>query len=200
MKTVDKTNQEIQRTIDHFKSTNDKWLCEEFVPEIVALVKKFGESGQSGASAPYTANAIADTVKKLCLHQPIIGITGSDDEWVEVDYGLSYDGKKTITKQNRHCSAVFMDSDFADGRPYYLDAIIWKEKCVREDESGKEYIYDSCFSGTVEGISSRQVIAKFPFTPTTYYVEVKLDAETDEYFIVESLPTSDIYDFQWNRK
>lgn len=196
MKTLDKANQEIQRTIDYFKSTNDEWICEEFVPEIVALVKKFGESGQSGASAPYVANAIADTVKKLCLQQPIIGIAGSDDEWVEVDYDLNYEGEKTITKQNRHCGAVFKDSDFADGKPYYLDAIIWKEKCTSEDGS-EHYAH---FSGTVEGISSRQVIKKFPFEPITFRVEVVLDKETDDYKIVDSLPVSDIYDFQWTQK
>ena len=42
-------------------------IIEGFIPEILALVEKFGKSGQSGGSAPYTATAISQAVKKLCL-------------------------------------------------------------------------------------------------------------------------------------
>ena len=56
----------------------------EFKDEIIALVEKFGESGQSGGSAPYVANIIANTVKKLCLHETISPLTGDDFEWSKV--------------------------------------------------------------------------------------------------------------------
>ena len=55
-----------------------------FRNEILALCEAFGRSGQSGGSAPYTANAISQAVKKLCLHEPLWDVTGHKEEWVDV--------------------------------------------------------------------------------------------------------------------
>jgi hypothetical protein len=63
---------------------DDRPIVEPFIPEILALVEKFGLSGQSGGSAPFTASALAGTVKALCLQQPLLPLFGDQDEWVDV--------------------------------------------------------------------------------------------------------------------
>lgn len=133
-------------------------LIEEFIPEILALCEKFGNSGQSGGSAPYTANALANTIKKLCLFKPINPIMGTEDEWTNTF---------NDTFQNKRCSSIFQDG--INGQPYYLDAIIWQ---------GEEK-YDT-FTGTVEGIRSRQYIKSFPFEPKTFYIDVVRHYDTLE--------------------
>jgi len=130
----------------------DRLIIEEFIPEIKALVEKFGNSGQSGGSAPYTASAIATTVKKLCLFEPIAPITGEESEWSQHDWG-----DKVF--QNNRCGAIFKEGP--DGEAYYIDAVIWKG----------QNDWDR-FSGHVQGISSRQYIREFPFKPKTFYVDV----------------------------
>lgn len=147
---------------------NNRPIIEEFIPEILALVKKFSKSGQSGGSAPYTAGAIADAVKKLCLQKPLCPITGIDDEWTDIS---SF--SKEPTFQNNRLSSIFKDSK--EGRAYYLDAIVWQG----EDE------YDT-FTGKILGVSSRQYIKSFPFTPKTFYIDVVRD------FNVEGLDEKDI--------
>lgn len=129
------------------KSTPDA-IIRDFVPELLALCEAFGNSGQSGGSAPFTAGALSNAVKKLCLQQPICPITGIDDEWGTVADGLN---------QNNRCSALFRNDD---GKAYYLDAIVWKGE--REHDT---------FTGTVSGIRSRQFIKGYPFTPKTFYVD-----------------------------
>jgi hypothetical protein len=134
-------------------------IIEEFIPEILALVDKFGNSGQSGGSAPYVATAISQAVKHLCLQEPICPITGIDEEWNEV---TDMDENKQTLYQNNRCSALFKN---ADGKCWYLDAIIWK------DQKGL------CWCGsaiTKDGkrLRSRQFIKGFPFTPKTFYIDV----------------------------
>jgi hypothetical protein len=134
-------------------------LVTEFEPEILALCEKFGQSGQSGGSAPYTAAAISQAVKKLCLQETIAPLTGEDNEWAFGHMDKTY-------YQNIREGAVFKDGK--DGKAYYLDAIIWKGDTV--GESG-ETDWDQ-FTGTVEGIKSRQFIKAFPFTPKRFYINV----------------------------
>jgi hypothetical protein len=136
---------------------NDRPIIEEFIPEILALVEKFNKSGQSGGSAPYTASAISQAVKKLCLQQPILPITGIDEEWIEVD---------TDVYQNTRSSNIFKQGK--NGKAYFLDAIVWQG----EDD------YDT-FTGTINGITSRQYIKEFPFEPKTFYVDVIRDFDID---------------------
>ena len=57
---------ELKRMLDKAQQEGSTLLVAEFVPEIEALVDKFNHSGQSGFSAPYTAGAIVDTLKKMC--------------------------------------------------------------------------------------------------------------------------------------
>jgi hypothetical protein len=152
------------------KRKNNRPLVEPFIPEILALCEKFGNSGQSGGSAPYTATAISQAVKKLCLQEPICPITGIDEEWTDVGEL----GGKVIQYQNKRCSGLFKA---ANERPSYLDAIVWKTPngC---GWSGSAIDKDG------NKILSRQFIKKFPFTPKTFYIDV-----------IEKENTKDDWDF-----
>ena len=143
-------------------------IIKDFIPEILALVDKFGNSGQSGGSAPYTANAISQAVKKLCLQEPICDITGIDEEWGNITE--SGQSKDIEIYQNNRCSAIFKEVIHYCGGDetncYYLDAIVFK------GQNG------SCFTGNSvelnDGsiIGSRQFIKEFPFKPKTFYIDV----------------------------
>ena len=176
---MNKARKEIENAI---RQTPDLCIA-EFVPEILAIVDKFGESGQSGFSAPYYAHAISYAVKKLCLHQPISDLTGNNDEWI-----CHYFDNNFYWQSNRN-SAVFMG---VDKRPYYLDAIVFREE------------NDCCFTGNSvrkqngEIITSRQFF-KMPCTPKTFYVDVveidgnsivKDESQLDAVFDFYELPLS----------
>ncbi len=141
---------------------NNRPIIEPFKDEILALCEKFGKSGQSGGSAPYTATALSQAIKTLCLQEPICPVTGIENEWMNVaDYG---DGKKEkeCVWQNTRCSALFKRKD---EKCYYLDAIIWKEE------------HGGCYSGRAlmpngEVVLSRQFVKSFPFKPKTFYIDV----------------------------
>lgn len=133
-------------------------IIKDFIPEILALVDKFGRSGQSGGSAPYTASAISDAVKKLCLFKPIADITGEDSEWAnnEID-------RDNPVVQNKRCTALFKQTN---GRAYYLDAIIFK------NEKGHTYSSNSVRLIGGGKIGSRQIVHAFPWKPKTFYIDV----------------------------
>lgn len=118
----------------------NKWIMEN----VFELLNVFGNQGHSGMSAPYCV----DMFSKLALFKPLAPITGEDAEWVEVSEG---------TFQNARCSAVFKEGK--DGKPYYLDAIVWKTQT------------GSMWTGSANGVQSRQFI-KLPFTPKTFYIDV----------------------------
>ena len=132
-----------------------------FAKEILALCEAFGNSGQSGGSAPYTAFAIAQAVKKLLLQEPICDITGHESEWGDV----SEIGDGTITYQNGRCSALFKDG--IENKAYYLNAIVWKGVEDHDAFTGRVYIDDKDF----ELVGSSQFV-NFPFKPKTFYVDV----------------------------
>lgn len=134
----------------------------EFKDEILALVKKFEESGQSGGSAPFTASAISQAVKKLCMHEPVGPITGEDWEWDNTPCERS---SGRIIYQNNRLSSVFKDGK--DGTPYYIDAVVFR------NQNG------ACFTGKVYKpfeVSSKQYIKAFPFYPKIFYIDV-IDTE-----------------------
>lgn len=158
-----------KRELDILAATVPDAIVTPFAKEILALCEKFGKSGQSGGSAPYTANAISQAVKKLCLKEPICDVTGHETEWGETLEG----GKsKDITcRQNSRCSALFLETThFVSGdvsRAYYLDAIVWKGAEDWDTFTGSVYYDERNF----ELISSRQYV-KFPFKPKTFYIDV----------------------------
>lgn len=152
----DFAEKELDLLIKSVENKGDTPLIKEFVPEILSLVDKFGNSGQSGGSAPYTAGSIISALKKLLLFQPISPVTGEDHEW---DNSISEE-----TWQNKRCYGVFKKG--SKGDPYYLDAIIWKTP------SG------ATWSGSAKDqdgntVSSRQFIKEFPFTPKTFVIDVE---------------------------
>ena len=150
------TKTHAEKELDILIKTTPDAIIRDFIPEILALCEKFGESGQSGGSAPYTAKAISQAVEKLCLQMPICGITGVDEEWNEADVGVF---------QNNRCSAIFKEGK--DGKAYYLDAITWKTQT------------GSTWSGNAENVKSRQYIKSFPFKPKTFYIDV-IEEETSK--------------------
>lgn len=155
---VDRAQYELDRLIKTSKGTP---IIAEFIPEVMSIVKKFAESGQSGGSAPYTTAVIVQVIEKLLKQQPLGGITCEDDEWNPLS---EYGDKNGF--QNRRLSSVFKDG--AKGRPYYLDAIVFKAL-------DKNYTFTSNGSVTTddgECITSRQYIKNLPFEPKTFVVDV----------------------------
>lgn len=144
---------EIDLVVKHARKKNDRALIEEFVPEILSLIDKFGNSGQSGGSAPYTAGAITQALKKLLMFQPIAPIMNEEEEWSNAFDGLM---------QNKRCFALFKENK--DSKPYYLDAIVWKTP------------NGGTFTGSAfhekKKIGSSQHVKEFPFEPKTFIVDV----------------------------
>jgi len=168
------TLQHAERELDILISTagtepDERPIIEPYKDEILALVKKFGESGQSGGSAPYTARALSMAIEKLCLQEPICDIMGTDNEWVDVSE--LNDG--TPLYQNNRCYALFKEGK--EGRAYYLDAIIWED----QDRSA--------FTGTAlnskgERIYSRAYVKSFPFTPKSFYIDrISIEVKPDDW-------------------
>jgi len=177
-----------KRELDILAATVPDAIVTSFTKEILALCEKFGKSGQSGGSAPYTANAISQAVKKLCLQEPICDVTGHETEWGETfESGKS---KDITCRQNSRCSALFLETThFASGdvsRAYYLNAIVWKGTEDWDTFTGSVYYNERNF----ELISSRQYV-KFPFKPKTFYIDVvrvpitKEDAESKKLHYIE---------------
>lgn len=150
-----------EQELDILAATVSKATITPYRKELLALCEAFGKSGQSGGSAPYTAGAIADAVRKLLLQQPICAVTGEDFEWVNVAH-LSDEGPLW---QNMRCGGLFK---YADGSCSYVDAIVWQGEDEHDSFTGRVYIDDKNF----ELISSSQCV-RFPFTPRTFYIDVK---------------------------
>lgn len=131
-----------------------------FIHEILALVDKFGHSGQSGGSAPMVAQSIANAVNKLCTFQIICPITGFDSEWVDVmEYAASGD---KVKYQNKRLSSIFKDTD---GKAWYLDAIVWK------NQHGTTWTGNATMVNG-KSINCKQYIKSFPFEPKTFVIDV----------------------------
>lgn len=129
----------------------------EYEKEILALVDKFGKSGQSGASAPFTAGAIVHVLKNLFRHEPISPIEDLPEDWVKLDYD------DRVSYQHKRCAAVFKD---AVGRAHYLDGVVFQG----EDEHDTFTVHGA---QGIDGVSSTQHIKSWPFTPKTFTIHVK---------------------------
>jgi hypothetical protein len=152
-----------KQELDILAATVPDAIVTPFAKEILALCEAFGNSGQSGGSAPYTASAISQAVKKLLLQEPICDVTGHESEWSDVS--AMGDGSEPY-HQNKRCSALFQDKN-SENPPYYLDAIIWKGKEDWDTFTGRVYIDDKDF----ELIGSSQFV-KLPFKPKRFYIDV----------------------------
>jgi hypothetical protein len=153
--TLSHAERELDILVKSSTDPDNRPIIEEFIPEIKALVEKFANSGQSGGSAPYTAGALSSAIKKLCLQQPICPIMGIEEEWNNCS-GSSF--------QNNRCSALFKDGK--EGKPYYLDAIVFRGQNGSGFTGNSVKLYDG------STIGSRQLIKEFPFTPKTFYIDV----------------------------
>jgi hypothetical protein len=142
-------------------------LIEFFTPEIIALCAKFNRSGQSGGSAPYTATAISQALKKLLLFEPICPITGIDEEWNDI----TRINNDIPMFQNNRDSRIFKDGK--DGKPYFIDAIIKKTQ-TGDTWHGWFWTSKEAYLAKDESqhISPRGFIKSFPFVPKTFYIDV----------------------------
>lgn len=161
---VDKAQYELDLLMKNAEGTP---VVKEFVPEIMALVKKFADSGQSGGSAPFVSKIIVQVLQKLMMHEPLgEGIMGTDDEWGDIS-GIEGVAEGTGSFQNKRLSSVFKEGK--EGKPYYLDAIVFIPE-------GKDYGFSSggvmMSEGSEETISSSQYIKSFPFAPKTFKITV----------------------------
>jgi len=146
--------------IEDCEDDPDKWIQEN----VLELLEVFANQGHSGSSAPYVIHLFS----KLANHDPISPIMCTDDEWTDV--GML--GNDDIF-QNKRCSAVFKQG--VDGKPYYLDAIVWK------NQNGNSYTGNNCMNSKHEKIKSSQNI-KIPFTPKTFYIDViETEIAKDDY-------------------
>ena len=164
---VDKAQYELDLMMKNAEGKDETPIIKEFVPEVMALVKKFADSGQSGGSAPFVSTVIVQVLKKLLAHEPLgEGIMGTDDEWSDCSvYEDAEEG--TGTFQNMRLSSVFKEGK--EGKPYYLDAIVFTPEGKDYGFSGKVSITE----GSEEQISSSQFIKAFPFAPKTFKILVK---------------------------
>lgn len=149
-----------KRELDILAATVPDAIVIPFKEEILALCEAFGNSGQSGGSAPYAASAIAKAIKKLLLQEPICDVTGHESEWKDMTEWF-YEA----TYQNKRCSALFRIG--IDGRAYYLNAIVWKGTEDYDTFTGRVYLDNINFYE----ISSHQYV-RFPFKPKTFYIDV----------------------------
>lgn len=132
--------------------------------DVLKLIDVFENQDHSGMSAAI----VVSLFKELASFKPITPIKCTDDEWEEV-------GKNQF--QNKRLSAVFKDGK--DGKPYYLHAIVWK------------YEDGGAFTGTVQGITSRQYI-KLPFMPKTFHVKV---TNEDEPKIIDKRTLAEAFEY-----
>jgi hypothetical protein len=156
---------------------------------VMELMEVFSKQGHSGMSAPI----VAELFHKLANFEPILPITGKDEEWGEV-HDL---GNGNPWYQNKRCSALFKDGK--DGKPYYIDAII------KRDQKGL------CWSGMAwlseedyktgdrsKMVGKRGYIKSFPFTPKTFYIDV-MDVEVAkddwESFVVDTSQLDEAFNY-----
>lgn len=140
-------------------------LVKDFVPEIIALVDKFGKSGQSGFSAPFTAKVLSNVIEKLCLQEPIMPILGIDEEWTNVS-----DIADEPMWQNKRCSGLFK---YSNGDVKYVEAIV-KRTQNGTTWSGSFWLNKNDYLKNKKDlkIERKQSIRGFPFIPKTFYIDV----------------------------
>lgn len=162
-------------------------VVKEFEQEILALVDKFGESGQSGASAPYVAKIVSSVVHKLCMFKPLSPLTFDMEEWQEIS---------EFVYQNKRNSAVFMEKEM---KPYYLYALVFTNS-KESSFTGSSSLYE----GGIKRIKSIAYIKDLEsFTGESFYVPVhekEVSPDDWESWLTEDAhkvldKASEVYDF-----
>jgi len=149
---IEHAKYELEKTGLFDKDSDYEGMIGESVME---LIEKFSEQGHSGMSASIVASIFGE----LVMYKPLGGINGTPDEWSEVAENLL---------QNKRLGSVFKDS--MNGKPYFLDAIIWVDKATGSGWNGTAELKSN--DGLFQIITSRQFIKSFPFKPKSFYVEV----------------------------
>lgn len=130
----------------------------DFKDEILALLRKFADSGQSGSSAPFVRAAIVHTIDKLCMQEPLTPIYNVPEEWSDES-----NASQRPLFQNVRCSSLFKE---ADGQVYNISAIVFV--------TPKDIAYTgSTVFPDGRRLLSRAKVKSFPFTPKTFYVHVR---------------------------
>jgi hypothetical protein len=173
----DFAEKEIDILIKSSPDPNNRPIIEPFKAEILALVEKFGKSGQSGGSAPFTAAAISQAVKSLCLFEPICPLTGEAEEWAEFE-GMV---------MNKRCNALFKDQYGAK----YVDAIVWRTQKGATWSGAAKLSYGSY-------IRSSQYIKSFPFKPKTFIIDVieeEIEKDNWEFYVKDEAQLSEVFEY-----
>lgn len=156
-----------KRELSILRQTVPDAILLEFEEEVLALCEKFGQSGQSGGSAPYVASILSSSLRKLLMFEPIAPVTGDESEWVDVTH--YNDG--TPLYQNSRAFSVFKEG--INGRAYDTDAIIkrcpdgstwhgWFWKSKEDYLTGNKDLM----------IRPMGYIKSFPYEPKTFYIDV----------------------------
>ena len=165
-----------KRELEVLAKTTPDAIVTPFANEIISLCEAFGNSGQSGGSAPFTATAISQAVKTLMMNETLAPLTGDDDEWNDVTE--INDGESMY--QNNRDGRVFKNGKY--GKAYFIEAIVF------EGDIGGGFTGNGSVTHIGESIGSAQYIKSFPFTPKTFYVDVidqrwkdRNETQPDEY-------------------
>lgn len=130
--------------VEQCEDDPNKWI-QESVLELLAVFSKQGHSGFSAAHC-------IDMFKKLASYEPLVPLSGDDDEWTDVGEMSGFP-----IWQNNRCHHVFKEGD---GKAYDIDGIIFREPngCCYTSKESRVYI-------------------DFPYTPTRKYVDVPASQE-----------------------
>jgi len=156
---------------------------------VMELIEVFSKQGHSGMSAPI----VADIFKKLANYEPLGPITGKDEEWSDVrDIG---NGKPWY--QNKRCSALFKDGK--DGRPYYIDAVVKRDQ-RGVTWSGMAWLSEEDYKSGDRSkmIDKRGYVKSFPFTPKTFYIDVRdVEVAKDDWesFVVDPSQLDEVKEY-----
>ena len=157
---------------------------------VMELMEVFSKQGHSGMSA----GVVADIFQKLARYETLGPITGKDEEWVEVS---KYTDTGKEWYQNKRCGALFKDSK--DGKPYYIDAVVKRDQ-RGVTWSGRAWLNEEDW---LNGDRSKMVdkvgyIKSFPFTPKTFYIDVKdVEVTKDDWesFIVDPSQLDEVWEY-----
>lgn len=157
---------------------------------VMELIEVFSKQGHSGMSAPM----VASIFQKLATYEPLGPITGKDEEWSEVS---KYTDTGKEWYQNKRCSALFKDGK--DGKAYYIDAIVKRDQ-KGLTWSGRVWLNEEDWlnGDRTKMIDKRGYVKSFPFTPKTFYIDVKdVEVAKDDWesFIVDSSQLEEVWNY-----